>query len=179
MNTAEEMKLVPPSGGRVEIVRVSVQTDRDWQKAINAAGLNTPDDHNVRVGGKYLAGQGTLETEIILMNFGQKGCCWDRGMDWAKENGLKRTSPRHVFAVTEHRPQLHRELGMNPMYVVATVATASQCVSHSMYGDYGNDYVACGIWRSGWFGTRCDFFLYWWFLEKYGDSKNWLAFLRE
>ena len=164
MGIAEEIKLIPPKGGRIHIVRVPVQLDRDWQEAINAAGPYTPDNYNVRkVGDQYPAGQGTLGTEIILMNFGQKGGNWEKALAWAKKYGLKRTSPRHVFAIGEHKPQLHHELGMDSMYVAGT----EDCVFES-------DRRACGVW---WSGSRRECRLVW--LRFCGRSGGWFGFLRE
>ena len=163
---AENLELAPPEGGRIEILRVSVQMDRDWQQAINAAGPKTLNNCNVReVGDQYPpAGQGTLETEIILMNFGLKEGSWERALSWAKKHGLKRTSPRQVFSIGEHKPQLHHELGMRLMYVVAT----EDCT-------FGGRREACYVWWSV-SGRLCG--LYWLEYDG-GGSGGWFAFLRE
>lgn len=159
------VEIVPPEGGRVHVVRVPVRLDREWQEAINAVGPHTPDSYNVRkVGDQYPpSGAGTVKAEIILMNFGPNGGNWDLAIAWAKQYRLKRTNPRHVFAIGEHKPQLHHELGMDPMYVVAT----EECT-------FEGGRSACDVWW-GRSGRGAD--LYW--LEYYGFSSDWFAFLRE
>ena len=156
-------ELVPPSGGCLHIVRVPVILDRPWQKAINAAGPQHPEIYNVRKVGKQYppTGKGTVETEMILMNFGPNSGSWDKAIAWANQNRLKRTNPRQVFAVSEHKPQLHQEFGFDYMYVLAT----EECV-------FENDRDACGIWWSR-FGREAD--LYW--VDDCGCSNDWLAFL--
>ena len=158
-------ELVSPPGGRIHIVRVPVRLDREWQEAINAAGPDTPNNYNVRkVGEQYLAiGTGTVETEIILMNFGPNGGSWDKAIAWANQNRLKRTNPRQVFAIGEHKPELHHELMMDYMYAVAT----DECA-------FGGDRSACGVWWDG-SGRECGLGR----VEDFGYSCGWFAFLRE
>ncbi|KKU93513.1 MAG: hypothetical protein UY53_C0008G0011 [Parcubacteria group bacterium GW2011_GWA2_50_10] len=160
-----DRQFVPPEGGRVHILRVLVQLDREWQEAINAAGPDTPADYNVRkVGNQYPShGVGIVEAEVILMNFGPDGGNWDRAIAWASQYGLKRTSPRHVFAIGEHNPWLHHELVVDPVYVVAT----EECA----FEGYRN---ACRVW---WRRSQRKCGLYW--VEVCGYSSDWFAFLRE
>ena len=165
IGSATAAEFVPPPGGRIHIVRVPVRLDREWQEAVNAAGPDTPDSYNVRkVGDQYPpAGNETVDAEVILMNFGPNGGSWDKAIAWAKQYPLKRTNPRHTFAVGEYKPQLHRELNMDPMYVVAT----EECTFVG-YRD------ACLVW---WGGSGRGASLRW--VEGCEDSRAWFAFLRE
>lgn len=156
----------PPPGGRIHIVRgVSVVLDQEWQASINAAGSNTLDDYDVRkVGDLYLpTGTGVIEDEVILMNFGPSGGNWDRAIAWAEDYALKRTDPRRVFAIGEQKPQLHCQLEMDPMYVVAT----EECA-------FGGHRRACGVW---WHGRAREASLG--YVELYGLADDWFAFSRE
>ena len=163
--SATAAELLPPPGGRIHIVRVPVQLDREWQEAINAAGPDTPGNYNVlKVGDQYPSkGNGIIEAEIVLMNFGPNGGNWDKAIAWADQYRLKRTNPRHVFAIGEHKPHLHYELGFDYMYAVAT----EEC-------SFGGRRGACSVWWSR-SGRRAS--LGW--IEVCGYSFDWLAFLRE
>ena len=154
----------PPPGGRIHILRVPVVLDRPWQEAINASGSDTPDNYNVRkVGDLYLpTGKGLVEREVILLNFGPKGGSWDGAIAWAKQYGLKRIAPRLVFAIGEHCPQLHHELKIDPMYVVATEECAFE----------GNR-QACNVW---WNEHKREANLNW--VSNYGNPNDWFAFSR-
>ena len=102
IDSATVAEVVPPEGGRIHVIRVPVRLNREWQEAINAAGPNTPDNYNVRnVGDQYPSqGDGTVrEAEVILINFGPNGGSWDKAIAWANQYRLKRTNPRHVFAI--------------------------------------------------------------------------------
>lgn len=155
----------PPKGGRVHIVHIPVLLGCDWQEAINAAGPNTPSGYNVwKVGDLYPPKSGMLkDVEIVLMNFGPNGGDWDRAIAWANEYKLKRTDPRHVFAIGERNPCLHKELGLDYMYVVAT----EECT-------FGGKQNVCDVW---WYGSERECNLDW--VEDYGRSSDWFAFLRE
>lgn len=168
--TTPVANIVPPEGGRIHFVRVPVQLDREWQEVINAAGPNTPEGYNVRkVGDQYPpAGMGIVEVdveaEIILVNFSSNDGSWNRAIAWAKQYHLKRTNPRHVFAIGEHKPQFHRELGVNyNMYAVAT----EECIFE------GFRRVCILLWV----GSRRMAGLVW--VEDCGGSIEWFAFLRE
>ena len=157
--------ITPPPGGRLHPVRVPVNPHREWQEAINAAGPNTPADYNVRkVGDLYPVTTGPIaNAEIILMNFGPDGGNWAKALEWAKINNLELTTPRQVFAIGEHQPKLHKELGMNPMYVVAT----TECT-------FAGDQRACDLW---WHGAERGASLGW--VGVYGDAGGWFAFVRK
>ena len=126
-------ELVPPLGGRIEVVRVPVWLGRDWQEAINTASLRIQSDFAARMASKQfppVAGKDTMiEAEVILVKLGRPDYFeWYRSIDawkeinnWASQCGLKRTNPRYVFAIGEHRPRLQHELGVDRMYIVATM----------------------------------------------------------
>lgn len=155
--------LIPPPGCRIHILSVPVIHDRDWQEAVNAAGPNTPADYNVRkVGDQYPPEGVTGEEEFILLNC-PSGGSWDKAIAWAEQFGLERTAPRQVFAIGEHKPKLHRELGLNPMYVVAT----KEC-------SFDGDQLACYVW---WGGSEREVDLHW--LSSCGHSHDWFAFRRK
>ncbi len=159
------LELVPPEGGRIHIVRVPVRLDREWQEAINAAGPNTPSNYHVRkVGDHYPPKAGeVIEPEVILMNFWPNSGSWDRAIGWGEKHVLKRTNPRHVFAIGEHKPQLHRELGLDYIYTMAT----EECVLEG-------DCDACDVWWDG-PGRGCRLRR----VEACGSSFGWFAFLRK
>jgi hypothetical protein len=129
--------LTPPEGTRLHRLTVSVQLDEQWEDAISAAGPNTPLDFNVwKVAEQYPpTGKGRVEHELVLLNYQQGGGSLDKALEWASQSGLRPTTPRDVFAVGSQYPNLHRDLGINPMYVVAT----TDCT-------FGGDRDACIVW---------------------------------
>lgn len=153
-------RIIAPEGARIHILRVTVKLDEQWQEAVNAAGPNTPSDYNVRkVGGLYVpTGTGEEEQKHILLNYPNGDGSWDIALSWAESKGLKKTVPREVFAIGKQHPGLHRALGVNPMYMVAT----TECT-------FGGRRRACCVWWSDsgreadlpWvrdFGLACDWF---------------------
>lgn len=131
--------IMPPQEGRIHAVRVKVKLDRPWQEALSAAGPNTPDNYNVRkVGDQYPpTGNKEVEEELVMVNY-PKGDGYDKALAWAQTQGLENTVPREVFAIGEQHPTLHVELGLDPMYVVAT----TEC-------SFGGDRRACYVWWDG------------------------------
>lgn len=124
--TGARLKLIPPIappswGGRVYEVKVPVILGQPWQEAVNEAGPDTPYGYNVwKVGKLYPpTGTGIKEADVVLVSL-TGGGDFAKAVAWAEQYDLKRTPPRHVFAIGRHKPNLHRELRMNPMYVVAT-----------------------------------------------------------
>ncbi len=158
------LPLIPPPGARIHTIRVRFNKGRKWSEALNAAGPNTPLDYNVRkVGDQYPPGEGVEEEEeIILLNF-PRGGNWSKAIAWAEQFGLERTDPREVFAIGEHYPTLHRELGLDPMYVVAT----KECFFVGVR-------LACRVW---WGDSGRGARLCW--LEVCGRSGDWFAFRRK
>lgn len=156
-------EFIAPAGGCIHILdNIPVVLDQDWQEAINAAGSNTPADHNVRkVGHLYLpTGTSTKNCRLLLLN--NAGAGWDKALTWAQQYPqLKPTAPRHVFDIGKHCPQLHYELKCNPMYVVAT----TECT-------FRDDQQACYVW---WDGSKREACLRW--VSVFGHSRGWFAFL--
>ncbi len=162
---AKSAELVAPDGGRIHIVRVPVNPSREWQEAINAAGPNTPSNYDVRkVADKYPSQAGAIEgKEVILINFGRTISDTQVAVDWAKQYKLRPASPRPVFAIGEHKPQLHRELGTNSMAVVSP----DECT-------FGGGRQVCSVW---WSDASRDCDLDWCAYEWLADC--WFAFVRE
>lgn len=131
--------LTPPTGARLHTVRIRLKPDREWQEAVNAGGPNTPSDYNVRkVGDQYPPTRTEeVEEELVMINY-PKGDGYDKAVAWAKTQGLENTVPREVFVIGEQHPNLHIELGQDPMYAVAT----TEC---SFEGHRG----ACYVWWDG------------------------------
>jgi hypothetical protein len=167
IETTISRELVPPPGGRLHSVRVLVSPQREWQKAINAASLDTPDtpdDYNVRkVGDLYPPTTGPVEeVEMILANFGPNGGSWTKVLAWGKANDLALAVPRQVIAIGEKYPKLHEKLGMNSMHVVAT----AECV-------FMGDGRAFGVW---WGRDEGVVTLSW--VSDCGGDDAWFAFVR-
>ncbi len=99
----------------------TVNQNRDYTEALEAAGPDTPSSYNVRkVGNLYLpAPQDTEEVDLILRNFPKGSGSWDKALSWAKANGYKLTNPREVFAVIEQH-DLRKLLDRNWLYLAAT-----------------------------------------------------------
>jgi len=114
--------IVPPPGCRIHTLTVKVRQDREWQDAIDAAGPDTSSTYNVRkVGDLYPAvGKGTRTEELVLLNYPRGDGSWEKAQAWAAEMRLHRTDPRTAFAIGEQHPNFHREVGINPIYVVET-----------------------------------------------------------
>ena len=159
------MPVAAPEGGRIHIVRVPVNPAREWQEAIDAAGPNTGKDWGVRkVADHYPPQAGPVEErEVILVNFGKTIPNGQYALDWAKPFGINASDPRKVFAVGEHKPKLHRELGVDAMAVISLVPCTF----------VGRQHVP----RSWWFRSERRTNLYW-FLDSFHDY-YWFAFSRE
>ena len=162
---AKPAELVAPDGGRIHVLRVPVNPTREWQEAINAAGPNTPSNYDVRkVADKYPPQDGVVEEkEIILVNFGKTISDTRVAVEWGKQHGLRPASPRPVFAIGEHKPQLHRELGVNAMAVVSPEECSFDVVRR-----------VCIVWWSD-ADRHCNLR---WFGHEW-SAYYWFAFVRE
>ena len=154
------MPVQAPKGGRIHVLRVPVNPSREWQEAINAAGPNTGSDWAVRkVGDQYPVQEGAIEDrEIILVNFGKTIPNVQHALDWAEPFGLQPEGPRSIFAIGEHKPQLHKELEVSAMAVISTVECSfegSRSLPHVWWYEAERDA------RLGWFGDGFDD--YYWF----------------
>lgn len=115
------MGVEPPEGGRIYGFRVIVDYGRDWQDAVKAASSDSPLDRVLAAGDRYLSvSNEVVEEEILLLNFPNIDDNWDRAQTWAEAQGLKRTNPREIFAISEQYPELNESVGQDIMYVLAT-----------------------------------------------------------
>lgn len=157
-------EFVTPKDGRIHELTISVVLDEELQSAISAGCPDTPDSFDVqRVGDQYRpSGKGTRKNRMILVNFGPNGGGWNRAIAWAAQYPqLKRSAPRQVFAISKRKLSLHRELGFNPMCVVAM----TKCVFE------GGQQACCAWWNDskrraslGWVGGFTDAFVWFAFL---------------
>lgn len=155
-------EILAPEGARVHLLQVRVRLDEPWQEAVNAAGPDTPADYNVRkVGDLYVpTGTGEDEQEYILLNYPAGNDNWDKALAWGAASGLKKTVPREVFAIGRQYPELHRTLGLNPMYVAATTDCTFGGFRQACYVWWdGAEREANLFWVSG-FRGRCGWFLF-------------------
>jgi hypothetical protein len=155
--------ITPPTGARLYALHLQVKLDGDWQTAVNEAGPNTPSDYNVRkVADQYLpTGTGEVDADYILLNYPKGDGNWDKALTWAKGAKLQNTVPREVFAVGKQFPTLHRTLGLDPMYVVATTTDCT----------FDGDHRACYVW---WNGSVRRASLDW--VSYFDDSNDWFLF---
>lgn len=154
--------LKAPDGARIHIVRIKYRQDRAWAEAIDAAGLNTPADYNVRkVGDLYLpTGTQEIEEDLVMLNYHEGGGSWDKALAWASGAKLENTVPREVFAVGEQHPKLHVTLGVNPMYAVATTPCSFEGYRQACYVWWDvSDRMAHLFWTSD-FGYTYVWFLF-------------------
>lgn len=151
--------IIPPPGARLHLLRVKWDKGRPWPEAINAAGSsNTPLIY--RMGDQYPPEEGVGKEVIFLLNFPHGNDGWSMAIAWAEQSSLECTDPRQVFAIGEHHPNLHRKLGSNLMWVVATKHSSFACA-----------HQACFV---RWCGSEhwVDFAR----LDAFGGPTSWFAF---
>jgi hypothetical protein len=158
--------VIPPEGGKIEILSVQANDSRSWEDAVSAAGPNTGRDWDIwRVGDFYPPMAGATEglQEIILVNFGGGGYMRSEEiLAWAKSQRLIPGSPRKVFAVGESCPSLHWDLGTDVMSLVSLVPCSFE----------GRRRVP-SVW---WYGSLRQADLRWFAYGWY--AYNWFAFIR-
>jgi len=157
----------PSWGNAVFVDDVPVCLHRDWSEAINETGSDTPDSHIVhRMGHLYPpTGWGVIRANFVLVS-NQYSCLW-MALDWAKQYGLSPASPRHVFALARHKPNLHHEmLKIDPAYVASPIEQ-----------EFWNLDRLCGVWFHG--GSRRADAKSSGYSHGADGAHDWLAFLRE
>lgn len=155
--------LEPPPGGRIHILRASVQLDCEWQEAINSFAPKTPTSYNVRKVAHLFppTGIGQVSREYVLLN--NAGAGFDAAIVWGEKYRLNKTMPREVFAISKHNSDLNHQLGFNYMWLAATF----EC-------EYDGRRQACYAW---WDGTERGASLDW--VGDFGYSSDWFAFSRD
>ncbi|MDP2816052.1 MAG: hypothetical protein Q8O19_05175 [Rectinemataceae bacterium] len=157
--------ITAPEGGRIRIVTIPVDESRDWRDAISPLSNTSPDSNVWKVGDQYPAVAGAKgKRKIILVNFGEgSATSSETAIAWGKERGLRLITPREAFAVGEHKPNLHTELGLSFMAVVSLVTCSFSGKSRVCYSWWRGAERRAGL---SWFGGGWD-----------GDS--WFGFVRE
>lgn len=164
------LKRIPPIvaptgwGGRIHFVEVEVDESQPWPEAVMGAGPNTLSGYDVhKVADHYPpTGRGKRKVKMVLVSLANGGN-FAKAVAWAEQYDLRRTSPRQVFAIGKNKPELHKELSMDPMYVVAS----QECA----FGGYRQ---VCDVW---WNGSARVANLFWVDFVRY--PLDWVAFLRE
>ena len=155
--------ITAPKGGKIHIVSVQVDESRAWKDAVSAAGPNTGRDWDIwKVGNQYPPTAIRSSRQVILVNFGKYMQSEDV-LAWGRTQNLRPASPRSVFAIGEHCPNLNRELVMDYMAVVSLVPCS-----------FEGERRVTNVWwsRSGrksylrWFGSGWSVY-------------DWFAFVRE
>ena len=156
--------IVAPPGARLHTVHIRFNPKRKWKEALEAGGPNTPSNYDVRkaeVRDQYPpTSTEEIEEDLVLLNYPSGDGNWGKALAWAQSMNLQNTEPREVFAIGEQHPKLDKQLGQNPMYVVAT----KDC---SFVG-YRS---ACGVW---WDVSDRRAGLRW--VSDFDDSNDWFAF---
>lgn len=134
----EAPAIVPPEWGRIHILQLQVPV---------ATGDSTKEERK----------------EVILLNLGNGGD-FKKAIAWGEHNNLKRTTQQYVLAIGRQKPRLHRELGMDPMYVVTS----------EEYTFGGRPPRVFHVW---WRGKECAESIHWIGLAR--DPYGWVAFLRD
>ncbi|MDD3531037.1 MAG: hypothetical protein PHV99_00355 [Candidatus Pacebacteria bacterium] len=159
--------LVIPEGGRVFIIRdVVVDESAAWDEAIKVGFPNTPDSYNVwEIGEHYppIPDAKPRKRDLILLNFGGVISDIALALAWGKRNNLPPASPREVFALGSHAPELNKRLDQNEMRVVSPI----ECTF------FGLRYVPDGWWS----GAAREADLVW--VDGGFDDHLWFGFSRE
>jgi hypothetical protein len=154
--------ITAPIDARIHGVLVQVQQDQEWLQAVQDAGPDTAEDHTIWEAGTFFlpVGAEVVEEELILLNYPEKKGSWYKALAWSEQQGLESTVPREVFAVGDQHQNLHKELGCDAMYAIATTERT-----------FGGHRRACSVlWydkvrkagcpRVSWFGEVFDCFVF-------------------
>jgi len=113
------------------------------------------------VGHLYLpTGTGLQFCRLLLMN--HNGAGWEAALAWARQYPqLRLSAPRHVFAIGETHPNLHKDLGRGPIWVIETTSCT-----------FKDDQQACVVW---WDDARREAVLDW--VGNFMSTIDWFVFL--
>ncbi len=105
--------LIPPDGGFVYELTARVVLNRPWEMAVNAVGR--PHSYAwmiLALASLYPpTGKGEeMMRKYVMLYLSEDKHRWDRSLNWAKKNGLTRTTPREVFCIAEQCPELLKEI---------------------------------------------------------------------
>jgi len=152
-----------PKGGRIRIVRnVPVDESREWSEALRALPQTTSQSGVWKVGESFppTIGAKVVKRDIILASFGLGSfTSSEKALEWGEAHGLQPITPREAFAIAEHRPNLHRDLGLGFMSVVSLLTCSFAGESRVCYSWWDGAKREADIHRfthswsgGGWFG---------------------------
>ncbi len=158
--------IIPPPGGRIQILSVPVDESKPWKDAVKLAGPNTDRDWEIwKVGDQYpsLPGSRLSLKQVVLANFGRVIESGEEAVVWGREQKLVPHTPRAIFSVSEHYPELNRHLDVESMAVVSLKQFSCGGVQCAPYVWFNGSKRGAGILRFAgrWFG------------------RDWFAFVRE
>lgn len=159
--------IVLPPGARMHVVTVMVDEGRPWGEAVIAAGPDTRANSYIHKVGDQCpptVGATPKMRTIYFINFG-KDTMGDDNIAWGKTQKLHPETPRAVFAVAEHNPNLDETLGMEGCMEVVSLKECSFGGGRRASRAWWND-TECGASLDD-FGSMCR------------GSYSWFAFSRE
>ncbi len=113
-NGTERSILEPPYGYLLYSLTVPVNYDEKWESAILKAGPRTKHlacmEALKEIESQQPPQHGEEQIEIVLFCSYKGRGDWGLACLWAVQSGLQRTSPREVFAIGEHHPDLSETL---------------------------------------------------------------------
>ena len=167
------MKIEPPPGGRIHLIGdLPVDENRDFRECVSAAGPNTDMSSDIHRVAALWTPEGTDPKEprvvtlpTLLVNFGLGNYPKIDGEvgEWLRTYpSLQPITARRCLAVAEYRPLLHKEVGMDHVWVISTdshfVSGRARVVGVWWYGsERGTDlsFRSSGWSGCSWFGFAC------------------------
>lgn len=139
----------------------TVQQDRPYIEALEAAAPDTPGSYNARKVENLHppVSQEKEEVEFILRNFPKGGGGWDKAQEWAKAKGYKPTNPREGFAVVEQH-DLRKLLDRSWLYLVTTTDCSFGGYRQAVYVYVDESFRGADLDWLGDFGGGCVWFLF-------------------
>lgn len=119
---SDDMKILPPRGGRIHQLSVAVKLDQSWESSVNEAGPYCESDNEIwKLGDEFPPeGKGLATIHLMLLNYPRGSGFMEQASEWAEKNHLYVTKPREVFAVGKQHPNLNKVLNCREMILKST-----------------------------------------------------------
>ena len=149
-------QLMPPKGGRIETLTVSIDPKRMWEDLLRAGAPDTParDLEPCVIWNEALMPPENIEAgraEIILVNLGSQ-CEYSTAEAFGTRNHLAPVHPRHCLAIAEQYPRLHKKLGVKWCSVVRPRTFThpeqrKELIFHVLFADDERRAQVVSMWR--------------------------------